>query len=139
MRDLLLAEIHCTHCRLTLALDEELALAVNEDAPDEIALVGTAVELERVGEKIVYVDDAAVGVRLVLLDIGILPNYMVGVELEHVGVHLEYEQVVGNLQLRLELAAVAVFEPYALVEFAVQRIVQSTRRMPRRCCRTRAV
>ena len=49
---------------------------------------------------------------------------MVGGEFEDVGVHLEYQDVVGHLQLGFELAAVAVFEPHAAVEFAVQLVVQ---------------
>ena len=48
---------------------------------------------------------------------------MVRVELEDVGVHLEYEQVAGDLQLGLELAAVAVFDADSLVEFVVQLVV----------------
>jgi len=48
---------------------------------------------------------------------------VVGAELENVGVHLEDQDVVGHLQLGLELAAVAVFEPHAAVEFAVQFVV----------------
>ncbi len=91
--------------------------------PIRIAFVGVAVEFERVGQEVVDVDKSAVGVVAVGLDVGVLPDEVVGAELEDVGVHLEDQDVVGDLQLGFELAAVAVFEAHAAVEFAVQFVV----------------
>ena len=122
--DLALAETHRAERCLAFALDEIAAFAVDEQPADQIALVGVAVELERIRQEVVDVDDAAVGVGLVGLDVGILPDDVVRVEFEDVGVHLENEQVVGQLELGLELAAVAVFDADAAVELAVQLVVQ---------------
>ena len=97
--------------------------SVDESASDEISFVGVAVVLERIRQEVVYVYHAAVGVGRVALHVGVLPYYVVGVELEYVGVHLEYQQIAGHLQLRLELAAVAIFDPHAAVEPTVELVV----------------
>ena len=123
LADLRLAEIHRPHRVLLLAFGEVAAFAVDEDAADQVTFVGVAVEFERVGQEVVDVDKSAVGVVAVGLHVGVLPDEVVGAELEDVGVHLEDQDVVGYLQLGLELAAVAVFEPHAAVEFAVQFVV----------------
>jgi hypothetical protein len=52
-----------------------------------------------------------------------LPDEVVGVEFEDVGVHPEDQQVAGHLELRFELAAVAVFDPHAAVDAAVEFVV----------------
>ena len=48
-------------------------------------------------------------------------------EVEDIGVHLEDEDVAGHLQLGLELAAVAVLDPHAAVELAVESVVEFRR------------
>ena len=121
--ELLAAEAVGAQRLLPLALDEVAAVAVDEQPPDEVALVGVAVVLERVGEEVVDVDHAAVAVLLVADDVGVAVHGVVVGEAEDVGVHLEDEQVVGDLELGLELAAVAVFEPHVAVEPPVELVV----------------
>lgn len=82
--DSLGAEIVVLHADLTLALDEILHFAVDENPADQVSLVGAAVVFERIREKVVYVDDAAVGVVPVVADIGVLPDDVLAVELEDV-------------------------------------------------------
>ena len=121
--DLRFAELHGAHRGLLFPLDEVALFTVDENAAAEVAFVGIAVELERVRKEVIDVDYAAVGVVPVRLHVGILPDDVVRLELEDVGVHLEDQQVVGHLYLGFELAPVAVFEPHAPVEESVQLVV----------------
>ena len=109
-RDGLLAKVGSTHQSLTLTLNEEHLLAVDEDATNEVALIGRAVELERVGEEVVDVDDTTVGVGLICLDILILPYRVIRIEVEYIGVHTHDEKVGGDLELRLELTSIAILD-----------------------------
>ena len=74
-------------------------------------------------------DDAAIGVFAIGLHIGILPQQVVGRKLKDVGVHLKDEQVIRHLQLRLELATVAVLEPHTAVELPLQGVVHLGRHL----------
>ena len=118
-RNRLLAKLLGAYKILTLTLNEEHLLAVDEDTANQVTLIGRAVELERVREEVVDVDYTAIGIRLVHLNVVVLSDNMVGIEAKYVGMHTHNKQIRCDLELRLELTTIAILDTHSAVELSV--------------------
>ena len=118
------AEIVVAHADLAFSFDEILHFPVDENTSDQVSFVGAAIVFERIGQKVIDVDDAAVRVGFVFGYVGILPDDVFPVEFEDIGVHAEDQDVIGHMQLGLEFPAVPVFDPHIFLSASFESVVQ---------------
>ena len=74
-------------------------------------------------KEVIDVDNTDIGVIPILLHVAILPYYVVRVELEYVGVHLEDEDIAGHLNLSLELTPITILNTHTAVKLTIKLVV----------------
>ena len=108
---------------MTLTLNKEALLAIDEYTANEITLISISVILQRVRQEVVDINNTDIGVILILLNVAILPNNMVGIKLKDIGMHLEQQDIACNLQLSLELTTITILYTHSSIELTIELII----------------
>src|SRR5690606_13632248 len=94
--------------RLTFAFNKKMVFLIHKNAGDQITQIVCTVVFKRIGKKIIDVYCSAIGTKRIVFNICCVPNRMLVIELENIGVHTKNEQITGNFKFGFKWSAIFI-------------------------------